>query len=412
MTNRLFYTAKFKSGYINNYNGNVSKNFKSLLSSSMIISLADSQMLRTIRDISWESVTQDEYEEIKHLQNLELSLYNKIDKCTTLEEKQELEKQLYKIPVQDKYILDLTLLEYWYRERDRIKKKSNSDFCKNRMTDIQNKIYTMMYIPEYVTVVIDEIKHYKTFFKDGFVFNGRRYKRFSCSAGQARVSTVVFIAEDIRDKVMKRLNNGAFEFDENGMSNVKFAPSKYNAYFGLYSSATKRVTAPRFCIIPDFLETKKVKVDYVIETDEKSDDIIEPREIDVEFNRFDGGGLITPQMAEQWSKDIGVYTPDNIHDPGYISCQFCFRWSFAKGMLNTFDIVQWCIEKNNGNFIIEDIYGDNVDLREIDVILTEGQTKCWNLFGFKAKDDEGNIKIIPSQEVYERNCEEMVFIGG
>lgn len=53
-----------------------------------------------------------------------------------------------------------------------------------------------------------------------------------------------------------------------------------------------------------------VDVDFVIETDKYSDDVIEPRTIEIEFNRFDGSGIISPQMAEQWGKDLGEdYTP-------------------------------------------------------------------------------------------------------
>ena len=39
-----------------------------------------------------------------------------------------------------------------------------------------------MYIPEYITVVMENTKDYEYMFKNGFVFNNRLYKRFSCSA--------------------------------------------------------------------------------------------------------------------------------------------------------------------------------------------------------------------------------------
>ena len=68
------------------------------------------------------------------------------------------------------------------------------------------------------------------------------------------------------------LNIKGMMFDENGYSIDKFAPSKYNAYFGLNSSAIRVVRTPRFCIVPDFCENDFVDVDYVIETDDFSDD--------------------------------------------------------------------------------------------------------------------------------------------
>ena len=129
------------------------------------------------------------------------------------------------------------------------------------------------------------------------------------------------IKDAIKDQMKEMLDNGR-RLDK------PMAPSKYNAYFGLYSSAIHEVTPPRFCIIPDFLEEDVVKVDFVTTTDDWSDDIIDERDIMVEFNRFDGNGLISPQMAEQWSKDIGLYHPDDEEDKGYIACQFCIRQSF------------------------------------------------------------------------------------
>ena len=39
-------------------------------------------------------------------------------------------------------------------------------------------------------------------------------------------------------------------------------------------------------------------------------------------------------------------------------------------MLNVFETIEFCNEKNNGNYIIKDIYGKDIDLREIDVIHT------------------------------------------
>ena len=330
---RLFYTVKLDSGLLKENKYNLNLSFYECLKSNLIISLADSQMLRSIRDISGQKI-------------------------------------------------DRVQLEEWWQERDAIKKRKNSKSNRQKIKDLQDKIYNMMYIPQYITVVMESVKDYERMFKKGFYFNGKLYKRMSCSASQARVSTVVFVDDEIREELRRRLDNGR---------DLKhpLAPSKYNAYFGLYSSATKEVTKPRFCIIPDYTEIQKVDVDFVVETGVDEDDIIEPRTIDVEFNRFDGSGLISPQMAEQWGKDLGEdYTP----------CQFCVRCAFTKGMVNEFDFIEWCKEENGGNYIIKDIYGKERDLREIDVILTEGMSKLHDSWD--------------SQESYEEDCEKNGIIWG
>ena len=324
---RLFYTVKLDSGLLKENKYNLNLSFYECLKSNLIISLADSQMLRSIRDITGKKIDREQLEE-------------------------------------------------WWQERDSLKKKKNSKANRQKIKELQDKIYDMMYIPEYITVVMESIKDYERIFKKGFYFNGKLYKRMSCSASQARVSTVVFVEDSIREELRRRLDNGRD-------LNKPLAPSKYNAYFGLYSSATKEVSKPRFCIIPDYTEVQKLDVDFVIETGLDEDDIIEPRTIDAEFNRFDGSGLISPQMAEQWAKDLGE---------DYVPCQFCIRCAFTKGMVNEFDFVEWCKEENDGNYIITDIYGKQRDLREIDVILTEGMAKLYNSWD--------------SQESFEKCCEE------
>ena len=333
MPNRLFYTVKLTSSLLKEYKYDLNISFENCLRSGLIVSLADSQMLLSIRDITGQ-------------------------------------------------VVDREILESWYSERDTIKKRKNTKDNRNRLKELQNNIYNMMYIPEYITVVMENIKDYERMFKKGFKFNGKTYRRFSCSASQARVSTIVFVDETIKDELKRRLDNGRD-------LNKPLAPSKYNAYFGLYSSATKKVTWPRFCIVPDYNEVISVDVDYVIEKPKDEDDVIEPRTMDIEFNRFDGSGLISPQMAEQWGKDLGEdYTP----------CQFCIRCAFTKGMVNKFPFVEWCKERNNGNYIITDIFGNQRDLREVDVILTSGMTKLWDSW--------------PSQEEFEKDCQKNRIIWG
>lgn len=78
--------------------------------------------------------------------------------------------------------VDRNQLEEWYRERDYLKKKKNTKENRERIKFLQESIYNMMYIPQYVTVVMESAKDYERMFKKGFIFNGKVYRRFSCSA--------------------------------------------------------------------------------------------------------------------------------------------------------------------------------------------------------------------------------------
>ena len=302
--------------------------------SGLIVSLADSQMLKSIRDITGQTINREQLEE-------------------------------------------------WYSERDHLKKKKRATIEeKKRIRKLQDNIYNMMYIPQYITVAMESVSDYRKIYENGFVFNGRWFKRLSCSASQARVSVVVFCdcgsewdfenkiekEDSVRIQLKTRLDNGRD-------LGHKLAPSKYNAYFGLYSSASKKVTEPRFCIVPDYESTIPVTLDWSIETDWDRDDIMEERTLDTTFNRFDGSRLISPQMAEQWGRDL---------EEDYTPCQFVIRYAFTKGLVNEFDFVEWCRDELEGikpeeeKYLIKDIYRNMVDLREIDVILTEGMAKLWD----------------------------------
>ena len=321
MVNHQFYTIKFSSSRLKKYNYDVTMTFNEGKRTEEIVALADNQILRSIRDI------------------------RKID-------------------------FDKKIIDELYEERNSLKKGKLTKNKLKKINIIQEKINHLLYIPDYITVVIDHKSHYEYIFKNGIKFNGSIYKRLSCSASQARVSTVVLCNTEIIDELKDRLNNGR-------NVNKKFSPSKFNAYFGLYGSSTSLVREPKFIVVPDFINYDRFKTNYVIETDWDKDDIIEEREIELEMNRTDGMGLISPNLAKLWAEDLEL---------DYVPSQFCIRQSFIKGMVCVFDIHKFCEEKNNGNYIVNTIYKDEngnpikADLRNYDLILSESQFKLWDSY--------------------------------
>ena len=114
-------------------------------------------------------------------------------------------------------------MEEWYSERDRLKKKKNSKENRDRIKQLQKNIYDMMYIPQYITVVMENAKDYERMFKKGFIFNGKTYKRFSCSASQARVSTIVFVTEDIIGIILATFSSSSSISNGNSSFNFSFS---------------------------------------------------------------------------------------------------------------------------------------------------------------------------------------------
>ncbi|MED2945369.1 hypothetical protein VSK91_19550 [Bacillus swezeyi] len=332
MDNKQFYTYKFNSSRLKEFGYNITLSFQEAQEYNEVIALFDNQILRSIRDIKNE-------------------------------------------------FIDYAYLETLQKEKEYLQKQEHSQEISKRLKDIQSEINELLFVPEYITIKMDHNSHYRDLHKNGLILNKKRFIRFSSSAGQARESTVVFIEEETAKKLNEILDNGRD-------LNKALVPSKFNAYKGLAGSATQVVSAPRFCLVPDYYSDSQVKVDFVTETDYEDDDLIEVRDIVESFNRFDGQGLISYEMAKKWAGELEL---------DYVPAQWCIRQNFLKGMLNTFPIHEFCEKVNNGNYRIRTSYKDSngnpkiVDLRDIDVILTESQFKLWDSF--------------PSIEVYEHNCE-------
>jgi hypothetical protein len=74
-------------------------------------------------------------------------------------------------------------------------------------------------------------------------------------------------------------------------------------------------------------------------------------------------------MAMQWAADL---------DLDYIPSCFIVRSNFIKGLLVVVDFVEY--SDYIGKHIIEDVYGDKVNIRDMDVILSASQFKLYNAF--------------------------------
>ena len=312
MLKRQQFAYKFDSGYLRFRKWEVNGlSFREAMESNMIVAVADTQVFKTIRDITGRAET-----------------------------------------------VDGEIIDQLYRDRDEIKGKRGHS---KRVRELQDMIYGLLYLPEYITVVMDSDKDYDRLHSDGFILNGCKYVEFNSSASQARVRTVAFLAENIYSEVMNKLNCGR-RMDE------PLVPAKFSAYLGLACSSISEVTWPRLAIVKDYTEFVETIVDYVVEKPENEDDEIDRRMEMLEFNRFDGSGIINPAMAEQWARDLGL---------DYVPAQFCVRCAFTKGMVSVFDWKEW-IDDNAVGFMVEDIYGHEIDLTQVDVILTESQAKLWN----------------------------------
>ena len=91
---------------------------------------------------------------------------------------------------------------------------------------------------------------------------------------------------------------------------------------------------------------------------------------DVELIDSDGYGLMSPDLARRWGYDLRLdYRPAGL----------CLRNSFCKGMVFAFDFYEFA-ESVAGSYIVKDIWGEEHDIRNIDLILTASMLKLWDSY--------------------------------
>lgn len=303
-----FYVLKFNSSRLQKDNYNININMKTARKNDELIALGDNQVLRSIRKIKNKDI-------------------------------------------------DFDLINNLFKERRKLTRRKDSLKNKKRILEIDKDIDNLLFIPEYISVVIEKHSHYKHMINHKFIVNGKKYVRLLCGAGNARRNTVFFVQEDIYEQLDKILCNGH--------KDLKITESKYNAYYALSNSATYNVREPKVCVVPDLEIKMKKTVDW-IEEHKINDEIIEA-EKELSFNLWDGMGICSPELAAEWAEDLEL---------DYIPSSFCIRNYFVKGMVCVFDFHKFSkeIAKNN---IIKDLYGNEVNVDNIDMIITESQFKLW-----------------------------------
>lgn len=215
-------------------------------------------------------------------------------------------------------------------------------------------------------------KHYEKYSKQGFKLNGNEYELLLGTPGGVKKNVVLFVRKDKREEMDRRLENGAdFEAQvlnkEGQLETIKVLPSKIMGYKSLTFSASIPVTNTRRVLIVKDVETKFNSDVYEVGFDKEKGEpdvkFVEDKEIVI--NACDGCGLITPEFAEKWSKDLQL---------DYISSGFCIRNAWIKGMVTKFDFKTYCkdILKTHE---VKDVFGQTHNIDDIDIILNESMMK-------------------------------------
>lgn len=249
-------------------------------------------------------------------------------------------------------------------EIKKLRKEDSSPAGKKTIRELYAKLDAVQYKPDYMCLIIDKEKDYYRACK-GFTINGIKYKRLLGTNGGIKNSTIVFVSESVIDELRRRIENGR-------NTNVPLVTAKLEAYKALTCSASTPVSLPKGVIVVNDCNTK-FKSDVIYLTDENDG---EPTmefksQFDIEMDASDGYGIMLPSLAARWSEELGL-------DYVVSGCNTRFCWE--KGMVFTFDFVEFATEVAGGNYIIKDAWGDDQDVRNAELILTTSMVKLWDSY--------------------------------
>lgn len=267
------------------------------------------------------------------------------------------------------------------REIKNLRKQENSVSSRSKIRKLYDQLDKVQFVADYMCLIIDKEKDYWRACK-GFKVNGVSYTRLLGTNGGIKNSTIVFVSERLAPELRRRIDNGRDKTKE-------LVPAKLEAYQALVCSASTPVSMPRGIAVVDTCVTQ-FKSDVVMINDESDGDPIMKfvKEMDIELDESDGYGIMLPSLAQRWSDDLKL---------GYLVSGVNTRFSWEKGMVFTFDFIDFA-DNVAGTRIIKDAWGDEVDLSDVDLILTTSMVKLWDSY--------------PSCAEYLRNCQENGYTFG
>lgn len=215
-------------------------------------------------------------------------------------------------------------------------------------------------------IVIDNNSHFKRATNNkGIIINGNVFKRYVGTTGGLKNSTLVFVNADILDELNRRTDCGRKQ-------DILIVPAKLEAYKALTCSASQPICDPNgICVVSDCMI--HVGEEVITLSPNKDGEPIMEENVYKEWdnNACDGLSLCTPEYMQRVSESLGL---------SYVTDGVCLRNAWLKGMLYPFPIKEFIEQKNNGNSIVKDIWGNDQDLLKCEMIVTESSLKLWKAY--------------------------------
>lgn len=246
----------------------------------------------------------------------------------------------------------------------KIKKEPNNIQNKRKIKKLYSELDALQYKPDYMCLIIDKEKDYYRACR-GFSINGINYKRLLGTNGGIKNETIVFVSERVHDELARRIDNGR-------NPDKALVTAKLEAYKALTCSASTPVSMPNGILVVNDCETNFLS-DIIYLTDEcDGEPMMEERKAqEITLDASDGFGTMMPSLAERWSEELGL---------DYVVSGVNTRFSFEKGMVFTFDHVDFAKKIAGEKYIVKDAWGNDVDVRNVELILTTSMVKLWDSY--------------------------------
>ena len=245
----------------------------------------------------------------------------------------------------------------------KLRKEPSSMQNKKEIRKLYAELDGIQFKPDYMCLIIDKEKDYYRACC-GFSINGITYKRLLGTNGGIKNSTIVFVSDRLYPELSRRIENDRNETKE-------LVTAKLEAYKALTCSASVPVSMPNGVLVVDDAETSFFS-DIVYLTDEgDGEPVMEDRSDEpITIDATDGFGMMLPSLAERWSGELGL---------DYIVSGVNTRMAFEKGMVFTFDYIDFA-ENIAHDFTVKDAWGNSVDVRDTELIMTTSMLKLWDSY--------------------------------
>ena len=245
----------------------------------------------------------------------------------------------------------------------KLRHEPNSRQSIREIKKLYQELDALQFKPDYMCLIIDKKNDYYRACK-GFSINGTKYKRLLGTNGGIKNSTIVFVSERLSDELKRRVENGRD-------STKEIVTAKLEAYKALTCSASTPVSLPNGILVINDAETNFLSdIVYLTDEDEGEPVMTELKAQGINLDASDGYGIMLPSLAERWSKEL---------DLDYLVSGVNTRFSFEKGMVFTFDFIEFA-ENVAHNYIVKDAWGNDVDVRYVELILTTSMVKLWDSY--------------------------------